>query len=302
MKMNDFEALFAALTVQGLGGKSLQSVIPIALGLPSIPDLMELDALIKGLANLNRRIKYTGIDSLKAGLDNARKIEEIHLRSGIMSVTWNSPLYPSSLLDLKSPPPILYLRGDHQLLQKSPKLALIGKRKADAYILRSLHQIAKRCALENMVIVSGLAFGCDAAAHRGCLEVGGKTIAVLPSEVKSAYPRQHQDLAEEIVESGGVLVSEYPVGTQTQNHMFLSRDRLIAALSNGLICGQADRQGGSINTCKYSIDLGRHLATVQLVDEGNFEGNQFLIESGMAAVLSDKSDLLNFLSKIRKSN
>lgn len=302
MKLNEFDVVAAALSVPGLGPKALQAIFPASCDLSCLPDLGDLDAMISELASRNARIKYVGQESLHAPIEESRLLRETHLQGGIQSLTWCSPEYPDRFLELRAPPPILYARGDLALMATHPKIALIGTREPVDYISRSLRQIAGRCVQKNLVIVSGLAMGCDASAHEGCLAHGGKTIAILPSGVGEVYPSQHQQLAEDIIESGGLLLSEYPEGTPVKDYMFVARDRLQAALSDGVICGQAGCEGGAMHTCGFATDLGRPLAVLPPMPHGDFQGNQSLIDAGSARVLSDQKDLKGFLSEINYFN
>jgi DNA processing protein len=303
MKLNEFDIIAAALSVSGLGAKALQSIFPASYDLSCLPDLDDLDAMISELASRKSRIKYSGRESLLLPIEESRLLREAHLGLGIHNLTWCSPEYPDRFLELNAPPPLLYAQGELTLIANNqPTIALIGTREPVQYISRSMRQIAGRCVQGGMVIVSGLAMGCDASAHEGCLAHGGQTIAILPSGVGDVYPPQHQKLAETIIESRGLLVSEYPEGTPIKDYMFVARDRLVAALSDGVICGQAGRDGGSMHTCGFSTDLGRPLAVLPPRPEGDFEGNQTLINVGSASILTDQSDLKDFLTEIQNVN
>lgn len=302
MKLSEFDIIAAALSVPGLGPKALQAIFPATHDLSCLPDLYDLDAMISELASRSARIKYAGQDALLGPIEESRGLKEKHSELGIHTLTWCSPCYPKRFFELGAPPPILYARGELALLCSNPVVALIGTREPVDYISRSLRQIAGRCAREGIVIVSGLAMGCDTSAHGGCLAHGGKTIAILPSGVGEVYPSQNQKLADKIVESGGLLLSEYPEGTSVKDYVFVARDRLQAAMAGGVICGQAGSEGGAMHTCGFATDLGRALAVLPPMQEGDFKGNQVLIDTGSATVISNEKQLKDFLSKITDYN
>ena len=177
-------------------------------------------------------------------------------------------------------------------------MAIIGTRDPVNFVGRSLYRMAGRCADRSLAVVSGLALGCDAAAHAGSLARGGKTIAILPGGVGTVYPPQHQDLAESIVRTGGLLVSEYPEGTPVKEYTFVARDRLQAALAAGVICGQAGREGGAMHACRHAVRMGKPLAVLAPVAGGDFTGNSELIEADQAVVLADQAGLERYLADV----
>ncbi len=174
--------------------------------------------------------------------------------AGARIVTRVDPGYPSALLDLPLPPPVLYCRGT---LPPGPGLAIVGSRLADAYGLEAAESFAAYLATLGLVIVSGLALGIDSAAHRGALRPpAGRTIAVLGCGVDVEYPRGSASLAQRISQAGAV-VSEFPIGTRPYPGHFPMRNRIIAALGVGTFVVRATARSGSLITARLAIDLGR---------------------------------------------
>jgi len=156
-------------------------------------------------------------------------------------------------------PPLrmLYARGNLTLL-KRPCLAIVGSRRASAQGLRDAFWFATEAARAGLVIVSGLAVGIDAAAHRGALEIlGGATIAVLAHGLDDVYPTRHRTLSDQILRHGGLLLSEYPDGTAARPFQFVHRNRIIAGISRAVCVIEAGQGSGSLITALNALELGR---------------------------------------------
>lgn len=170
--------------------------------------------------------------------------------------------WPTSLDDLGvHAPTVLWVRGDPELLSAAPRVAIVGARAASGYGEMLAGDFAGELAAGGAVVVSGGAYGIDGAGHRAALGVGGKTIAFLAGGVDRAYPQGHQQLLRRIVETGAV-VSEVPCGTAPTKWRFLSRNRLIAAVSDATVVVEAGWRSGSLNTAGHAAALGRPLGAV----------------------------------------
>jgi DNA processing protein len=163
--------------------------------------------------------------------------------------------YPPLLREIHDPPPRLYLRGNPAVLLQ-PQLAIVGARRASAAGLRLARDIAAALAEAGIVVCSGLALGIDGAAHRGAIEAGGETTAVLGTGVDTIYPRRHRALGEAIA-SGGCLVSEFPPDTAPLPHNFPRRNRLISGMSLGTLVVEAALPSGSLITASTAMEQGR---------------------------------------------
>ncbi|MCH8275856.1 MAG: DNA-processing protein DprA, partial [Armatimonadetes bacterium] len=151
-------------------------------------------------------------------------------------------------------------------------------------------------------IVSGLAHGCDTYGHEGCLEGHGVAVGVLAHGLDRVYPAANRDLAERLLESGGCLVSEYPVGVRPMRAAFAERDRIQSGLSDGVLVIETDVKGGTMHTVRFSRDQGRPLACIdhpeKWLGEEKTMGNQKLIKDGWATPIPDGDALARFLDYI----
>ena len=200
----------------------------------------------------------------------------------------DDPRYPTALKQIADPPPLLYLIGDPQLLGL-PQIALVGSRNGSAQGLENARGYA--CYLSNagLVPVSGLALGIDAAAHQGALQGLGLTVAVLGTGVDWIYPARHQQLAQKIVEQGGLLVSELPLSTPPRAQQFPKRNRIISALSLGVLVVEAALRSGSLITARQALEQGREVfALPGSIHNPVSRGCHELIRQG--ALLVDSAD------------
>ncbi len=170
-------------------------------------------------------------------------------------VTLADPAYPSTLLAMPDPPPVLYVKGDLALLHASA-IALVGSRNGTPQGLEDAAHFARELAAAGLVVVSGLALGIDAAAHRGALSVAGPTVAVIGTGIDIVYPAAHRELAHRIA-AHGALVSEWPLGTPARPSHFPQRNRLIAGLSKGVLIVEAALRSGSLITARLANEMGR---------------------------------------------
>lgn len=180
---------------------------------------------------------------------------------------------------------------------------MVGTRKASEHGLAAARSYARALAGSGLCIVSGLAYGIDAASHRGCLDAKGKTIAVVGSGIDdlTLYPRANLRLAQEILASGGLIISENPVGVKPQNWDFVKRNRLIAALARATVVVEAPIKSGALTTAKYALELGREVYAVpgDALRE-NTKGSNGLIASG-ASPLIDPQELIQAIFPARKT-
>ncbi|WP_369958443.1 DNA-processing protein DprA [Pseudomonas benzenivorans] len=174
---------------------------------------------------------------------------------------WDDPAYPGLLAELGDAPPLLFVAGDPGLLER-PQLAMVGSRRASRPGLDCARSFARCLAGGGFVITSGLALGIDGAAHRGALEAGGKTVAVLGTGLGHIYPARHERLAAEIVECGGALVSELPLGCPPQASNFPRRNRIISGLSLGVLVVEASPSSGSLITARLAAEQGREVYAI----------------------------------------
>ncbi len=200
------------------------------------------------------------------------------------------PDYPPLLREIADPPPWLYVQGEFALLQE-PQLAVVGSRKPTATGLADAAAFAAELATAGFVVTSGLAFGIDAAAHRGALDTGGRSIAVLGSGLDRLYPAQHTALARQLAGAGAV-VSELPLGTTPRPQQFPSRNRIISGLSLGVLVVEAALRSGSLVTARLALEQNREVfALPGSIHNPASRGCNVLIRQG-AVLVTEVADIL----------
>lgn len=205
-------------------------------------------------------------------------------------------LYPSWLAQCDDAPPVLYFRGNLHILNQYPVLAIVGTRKPDAWAVAWETAFLEKLKEYHPCIVSGLAYGCDAVAHREALRWNLPTCAILAHGLDRVYPEAHRGLAEEIVEAGGVLVSEYPPGTGIHPGQFPARNRLIAGCSSAVLIVQSGIPGGALLTARFAWEYGRKVLVVpgRPQDERS-RGCIRLLQEGIAYPVLQAEDVIQHL-------
>ena len=188
-----------------------------------------------------------------------RDLESLHAL-GAQVIGAHDPEMPPRLRAIPDAPAVLFLRGDPRLLA-APQIAVVGSRRATPAGARVARRLAGALAARGIVITSGLAQGIDAAAHRGALDAGGRTVAVLGSSLDRVYPAGHRSLAERIA-GQGALVSEFPFGSAPMPWNFPWRNRIISGLSLGVLVVEAAERSGSLVTARLAADQGREVFAV----------------------------------------
>jgi DNA processing protein len=193
--------------------------------------------------------------------------------------------YPTLLREIADPPITLYVRGDWQPCFEQPCVAVIGSRMCSTYGENASEMLARDLASRGICIVSGLARGIDAAAHKGAIRGGGKTIAVMGTGIDNVYPRDNTRLVREILESGGCVVSQFPLGTPPLKDNFPYRNRIISGLSLGVLIIEASERSGSLITARLAAEQDREVMAVPgNITSGNSYGTNYLIKSGAKLV------------------
>lgn len=185
---------------------------------------------------------------------------ELAGRLGMRLLTWSDSTYPEALLRLADPPPVLFLRGRAELLGEGG-VSVVGSRRCTARGKDLARKLGRALGRSGVPVVSGMALGVDGAAHRGALEAGGVTVAVVGRGADAAYPALHSRLFEEIVEHG-LVVSEFLPGTPPLPFHFPRRNRIMAALSESVVVVEAGARSGALITVRHALDLGRDVWAV----------------------------------------
>jgi len=205
--------------------------------------------------------------------------------------------YPTLLKEVPNPPKEIFYLGNFldKSLVKPPKIAIVGTRKATAYGRAVAKEMAQKFVKKGIVVVSGLAMGIDTAAHEGALLGGGKTIAVLACGLDLIYPRQNENLAKMIIETGGAIISEYPAGTLAMKHQFLERNRIVSGLSIATIVVEAPNESGALVTARLAAEQGREVFVVPgPMNHSNYLGSHKLVRDG-ACLMSSIEDVFEDL-------
>ena len=267
----------AALRLGKVGAKEYSRAISAVRGHSSIEEVPS--RLLRGLSD-------------RRALSDARSDLEKWKEEGIFTVALDDPQYPESVRQIVDPPLILFFKGN--ILQESflgTRLAIVGSRKGSVEGCQSAKMFARAIAEGGGCVVSGLAYGIDAAAHRGALEGTPSprcsTIAVLGNGLRDPYPSMHKKLAEEIVARGGIVFSQFEPDAKPLPHHFLDRNRVIAGLSHGVIVIEAAARSGSLATARFALEEGRDVMVVPgSILSGKNVGSHALIQQGAALIQS----------------
>lgn len=203
--------------------------------------------------------------------------------------------FPKLLKDIKQSPEKLYYTGDISIINSFPCVAIIGSRDASPHALDMAFNMGRIAAENGFAVVNGLAIGCDGRAFNGALSVGGKCVAVMPCGLDEVYPKSNKKLADEILENGGCMISEYPSGTKPQRYTFVQRDRLQSGISKGVIVIETTENGGTMHTVKFAEQQMRRLACYYSTLSKMASGNELIIKKGMGQPVNDEKSIVDFL-------
>ena len=251
-------------------------------------------------ASINE-LKAAGLDAKSAEsiLTNRPRISldaelEKLERYKVKAITWNDPAYPSRLKQIDDCPPLIYIRGS-----LSPEdeccITVVGTRRASFYGRQTTQDIVTGLVRNRVTIVSGLAKGIDATAHRTALEAGGRTIAILGCGLDIIYPNDHATLARQIMEQGA-LISEFPLGTRPKAELFPRRNRLMSGMSLAVLVVEAGERSGALITARWAVEQNRKVFTVPgSIFSLSSKGTDYLIQRG-AKLVYNYSNILEELN------
>lgn len=204
----------------------------------------------------------------------------------VKTLTLNEPSFPEVLRYISSAPEQLFFLGTSPVewLDK-PKVAVVGSRRASAYGRQVTQRLVSGLADAGVVIISGLALGIDSIAHQAALEANGQTVAVLPTPLDNIYPAAHNNLAQNIINQGGALISEYPPGSTPYKLNFIARNRIVSGLADILLITEAAVNSGTMHTARFALEQGKTVMVVpgNITSPGS-EGCNNLIKSGAIPV------------------
>ena len=213
------------------------------------------------------------------------------IENKIKRISMDNINYPEKLKQIYDPPKVLYVLGNEQILN-NVSIAIVGCREATEYGKKATLYFSSNLAKQDINIVSGLARGIDSYAHIGALKVKGKTIAVIGSGLDIIYPKENEKLAQEIIKSGGVIISEDPLGTKPEKEHFPARNRIISGLSNGVLVVEAKEKSGSLITADFAMEQGKDVFVVPgNINSLNSVGTNNLIKDG-AILVNNYNDII----------
>lgn len=234
------------------------------------------------------------IEQKKRCIDPEKKWEEL-AASGISILLYSAPGYPSALNDIYDPPMVLYYQGDRELLN-TLSIAIVGSRRHTHYGRKSASRLASELVSRDVTVTSGMARGIDTWAHKGALEGKGKTIAVLGCGLDICYPPENK-LLKETIQDQGLVISEFPPGTQPTPLNFPRRNRIISGLSLGTVVVEAAVKSGALITAEFALEQGKEVFAVPGSIESPYSrGCHKLIKEGAKLVEGVEDILEEFLS------
>ena len=281
-------------SVKGIGAQSIRALAESSLTLEELI-YSDPDTLSKWVKGSSKNAGINGIISL-SNSDSDRfqeTLTELEAKGVSVISFWDSN-YPRLYRVLKNPPPLIYIRGNKTLLNFPKSVAIVGTRSNSKQAQQIALATAREFCKRDYLIVSGLALGIDTAGHLGALEVSGLTAAILV-DILDIYPKENAGLAEQILEAGGILISENMPGEAFGKAAFVSRDRLQSGLSQGVFVIETSEKGGTMHTARFAQEQSRlvYCPDYSLVPDYDYDwerysGIQQLLDQGLAKSYSAK--------------
>lgn len=285
--MKNLAYLLALHTIDGLGSVRLQTLLQYFEGDPKL--VWEGDSREWKQLRIPENVTQKLLESRKT-LDPLKYSEEIE-KQDIKILTLFAENYPKRLKDIYDPPLLLYCKGDVGIINNK-SVAVVGTRKVTNYGRTVTAQLVRELVGAGLIIVSGLARGVDTIAHKTTIDNGGLTVAVLGAGVNVIYPPDNEKLYYEIIESGGLVLSEQPPDQRVSMGVFPSRNRIISGLSSGVLVTEAAEDSGSLITASQALEQGRDVYAVPgPITSGLSKGPANLIKQGAKLVYSSEDIL-----------
>lgn len=254
--MSDLKYWLGFNYVSGIGPAKIQAL------------LGHFGSLDRAWGATNEQLRDVGFDAraiqslneVQRTFDLDRYVREVE-SSGVAVLTWESPEYPDLLREIPAAPPLIFVRGQFEPIDRWA-VAVVGTRRMTAYGRQVTRDLVSGLVQNGISIVSGLARGVDAIAHRTALEEGGRTIAVMACGIDKVYPPEHRELARDIVAGRGAIVTDYPFGADPESNHFPARNRLISGLSLGVVVIEAGEKSGALITSRFALEQNREVFAV----------------------------------------
>ena len=246
--------------------------------------------------DVNERLKRTAVKATRE-FDKAKRILDRQAKAGVITIPYYAADYPYHFRNLcNDAPPLIHVLGNLELLNRDDTVTIIGARAAG---LDAAYRFAKQIGGQGHVVISGLALGCDTAAHQGCLDAEGQTIAIVASGLDITHPKVNKTLQEEIVSKGGTIVSEHPFGVKANPTRLVARCRMQVALTQSVIVAQCPIISGTMYAVRfaqeYDGDFFGWENDIYAVEYGTWDelnsGNKFLLDYNLAIPLRPEQDI-----------
>ena len=291
-------SLLALMKLQGIGRRTALDIVDSPMP-ETCPETCR-EILLSRLPSRDGR-QRSAADILAAW---SRSEEEIARSQEIdvHAIALHDPAYPSRLRNTPDPPAVLFAKGTLLALDPAKALAIVGTREPTPFGDEVAHRSGRTAARTGYVIVSGLALGCDTQVHAGCLDADGTGVAVLAHGLETVYPAANRDLADKLLDAGGCLASEYPIGTRPTRSAFPDRDRIQSGLSDAVLVIETDVKGGTMHTVRFARQQHRPLACIDhppgLRSQPKTKGNRKLLDEDSATPIPDGAALDAFLQRL----
>lgn len=291
------QIILALTSLKGLGRKTIYSFLMDNLSAFTDEDITVdwLTRKINELSETNARIKPVDEITVKNALSNAYRILEQQEEMSIFTISILDENYPENFKRLKNDAPLLlFAKGSLELLNNTNKyVGVIGSRQISDQIKRVGTRLAHILAEQGFIVVSGLAVGSDTCGHKGALETG-YTIAIMPCGLDKVAPAENRQLFNEIIESGSLAISEYPIGRAPDKATYVERDRLQAGLSDGIAVLETSETGGTMHAVKKAFEIKSAIGCLS-PDTVEQSGNRMLVREYDAHILNSQNDIDKFI-------
>lgn len=287
------KALLALSLVSGVGPQRLRALLahfetPSSVFRASRSALLQVEDI--GTQTAEAILTFDGHDAVEREMERAEQFD------ATLVPPWEDR-FPTRLREIYDPPALLWMRGNLRP-NEEPMITIVGTRRCTDYGRAQAHHFASALARRGFTIVSGLAYGIDAAAHKGALDAGGRTLAVLGSGVGRIYPQKHTGLARRIADNGAVL-SEYALEADPDASNFPERNRILSGVALGTLVVESYSEGGSLITARLALEQNREVFAVPgPVNKDSSRGTNRLIQRGHAKLVLDVDDLLEELPQV----
>lgn len=231
-------------------------------------------------------------------LEQAERLKKISEEHGIFYCTAEDSCYPAALKSIGQVPPVIYYKGNISIVNDRKNIAVIGSRQVSEAGVKLSYETGRLVAGKQMNLVNGLALGCDTESIKGALTAGGNCIAVMPCGLEQIQPPSNRRLAEQILKTGGCLISEYPIGTKIEKYRYVERDRLQSGISQAVLIVEAMERSGTMHTADFAWKQNKKLVCYYYKMLEFASGNQYLETSRRAQILKSMDDALNFLDSV----